>query len=498
MFNHPLFLLLFPLLVMILGPGRKAGAEEPGRSEIFWVLGAGFASGMATTWWFSRFHLVGALTTADFPEYCQSVAALVWHEDIYYSRNRSLLNGLVANFFAHEAGVIDGLAMSAIFHTVLLGSALYLWGRALGDRLAGLCAALLMGAVGPLAVLSRTLSFYPQVVAVFALSGAAVLWAWRWPSPRSIFLGSAAVGLCLATDLRGLAFGLSHGGLLLLLAGWYWWTQGRGARLFAVLLAALILPIVASYVASHRLYSDQAPGLEERMDVRKLFAERGYPEEKFKPPYDRPSRYLWGHSSPLEIPTTLRWISEQSRLAPENWKNRQHNSKEIRDQYDTWVWPLSVLCGVVVFVLRGQYRLMLGLAGVLVPYFANLHTAVRLVDFHVRFLGTGMLIIPALAGVAWAGLCQLPFSPLASRRAPTWLRPTLGFALLLVLMLGLIPTWLSPVAPWRRAIMGDRQPYDLQQAATQGGMDPRLIYPCLEALKADQQRDPESGYRIFR
>ncbi|HNH48445.1 MAG TPA: hypothetical protein PKY30_15500, partial [Myxococcota bacterium] len=487
-----------PLSVMILGPGPKSSTDAPHSRELLWALGAGITSCIATTWWFSRFHLVGALTTADFPEYCQSVAALVWHEDFYYSRNRSLLNGVMAGLFAREAGIIDGLALSSIFHTMILGSALYLWGRALGDRLSGVSAALLMGAVAPLAVLPRTLSFYPQVVAFFALSGAAVLWAWRWPSPRSILWGSAAVGLCLATDLRGLAFGLTHGGMLLLLAAWYWWKEGRGARLFAILSAALILPIVASYAVSHRLYSDQAPGLEERMDVRKLFAERGYTDAKFQPPYDRPSRYLWGHSSILEIPTTLQWISEQSQLAPENWKKRQHNSREIGDQYDNWVWPLAVLCGVVTFVLRGQYRLLLGLTGVLVPYFAQLHTAVSLVDFHVRFLGPGMLIIPALGGVAWAGLCQLPFSPLASRRGPAWLRPTLGFALLLAVMFGLIPTWLSPVAPWRRAIMGDRQPYDLQQAATQGGMNPKLIYPCLEALKNDKDRNSEAGYRIFR
>lgn len=498
MFNHPLFLLLAPLLVAILLPGRKGTQAESRSYEVLWALGAGFVACMATTWWFSRFHLVGALTTSDFPEYCQSVAALVYNEDYYFSRNRSLLNGVMAGLFAHEAGVIDALALSAIFHTIILGSALYLWGRALGDRLAGLSAALLMGAVAPLAVLPRTLSFYPQVVAFFALSGAAVLWAWRWPSPRSIFWGSAAVGLCLATDLRGLAFGLAHGGLLLLLSAWYWWKEGKGVRLFAILAAALVLPIVASYVASSRLYSDQAPGLEERMDVRKLFAERGYPDAKFQPPYERPSRYLWGHSSPLEIPTTLGWISEQRELAPENWKNRQQNSREIKDQYDSWVWPIAILCGVVTFVLRARYRLLVGLAGVLVPYFAQLHSSVRLVDFHVRFLGTGMVIIPALAGVAWAGLCALPISPLASRHGPAWLRPVLGFGLLLVLMLGLVPTWLSPVAPWRRAIMGDRQPYDLQQAATQGGMNPQLIYPCLEALKSDKSRDPESGYRIFR
>ncbi len=498
MFNHPLFLLFLPLLVMILGPGRKSAAEEPRPGEIFWTLGAGIAASAATTWWFSRFHLVGALTTADFPEYCQSVAALVWREDYFYSRNRSLLNGVIAGMFARQVGVIDGLALSSIFHTMILGSALYLWGRALGDRMAGICACLLMGAVAPLAVLPRTLSFYPQVVAVFALSGAGVLWAWRWPSPRSICMGSVAVGLCLATDLRGLAFGLAHGGLLLLLAAWYWWKEGRGAKLLLILSAAWSLPIFASYVVSGRLYSDQAPGLEERMDVRKLFAERGYPEAKFQPPYDRPSRYLWGHSSPLEIPTTLRWISEQSQLAPSNWKNRQHNSREIKDQYDSWVWPIAGLCGVVTFLLRGQYRLLLGLVGVLVPYFAQLHTAVRLVDFHVRFLGPGMLIIPALGGVAWAGLCQLPFSPLASRRGPAWLRPSIGIVLLLALMLGIVPTWLSPVAPWRRAIMGDRQPYDLQQAATQGGMNPKLIYPCLEALKDDKLRDSEAGYRIFR
>ena len=103
-----------------------------------------------------------------------------------------------------------------------------------------------------------------------------------------------------------------------------------------------------------------------------------------------------------------------------------------------------------------------------------------------------MPVLALVLGLGWATLVHgLPLwhrSP-----APTsWrahVRPLLGGVLLASLVLGAIPTWLGPTAPWRTPIWASLSSLQsaVRGARGQGGGPPRLAR-CTEALRDDISR----------
>lgn len=499
------FLPILVMVIRVISPGAKLREHDPW--HFLWdpllALAAGVYASASSTFWFSRFHLITPVTSSDFAEYCNSVAALAQNQWEYFSRNRSVLLALLPGKLSESWGVLDGLALSSILSTGLIGAASYLWARALLGRMAGISAALFFTTVGALTIVPRTLSFYPELSALFALSGAGVALAFRWPGALGLLFGSSMVGLVLLADLRGLAFGLAHGGLLLVVVGIASWKREKSRIRWGMLyLLCLVGPIVASFELGPYSYLPETPPLEARMDVRQFFWERGYKSHHFVPPYGYPSRYVWGRTSITRIPRTLEWIREQREIVPEDWRRTQRTAPQIDTQLLPWLLPglASALLGIVA--LRRNPRLIPPLLGAPLPLVAQLHAAATMVDFHERFLSSGMVFLPALLGVGWTVACTEPIRlnlnlPRIYRRYEhPLLRPAMMCLVLAVAVYGLLPTWLSPTAGWRRPFSGDDEAREFLGNALDHREDAQRGY-CYSNLQKDRDKDPQSGFHFY-
>ena len=157
-----------------------------------------------------------ALGSPDFGEYCWHVGLYVFDAIHEWGVNRSKLAGLPAGLLAPTLGVLDSLLVSAIASHAVIIASVYIWARALHGRSAGVAAALLLGAVGPLSVIGRMVTFYPEVTAGLALASAGAACALRWRTPFTIALASLGAGIALLIDVRGLLWALPAVGLALL------------------------------------------------------------------------------------------------------------------------------------------------------------------------------------------------------------------------------------------------------------------------------------------
>jgi hypothetical protein len=69
---------------------------------------------------------------------------------------------------------------------------------------------------------------------------------------------------------------------------------------------------------------------------------------------------------------------------------------------------------------------------------------------------------------------------------------------ILLLVLGVIPSWLSPSASWRWPVESDNNVVDaLRSALTGEQVGPRPIPLCTQALQADLDRGLPAGSRLL-
>ena len=261
-------LLLAPLVARtarVRGAGRTT---QTGLTALDWVLavGLGIAMALLCTIWLSPFTVPGSrvLGSPDFGEYCWHIGLYVFDAMHEWGVNRAKLAGLPAGLLAPHIGVMDSLLVSAVGSLAVVVGAVYMWGRALHGRTAGVAAAVVLGAVGPLAALGRMVTFYPPVTAGLALASAGAACALRWRTPLTIAMASIGASVALLVDQRGILWALPALGLAALATVIGPHKRWRG---FSLRLVALVLPVMMAWNLGQWSYKPNSRSLEGQVAI---------------------------------------------------------------------------------------------------------------------------------------------------------------------------------------------------------------------------------------
>jgi len=461
---------LIGLLVLLRVVAPLPPAAEPWRARVDVPLAllVGVAFGVLAAFWLAPHHLIGyPLLASDYSQYCEKVAALRDGASAHPHPSRSWWAGLLPGLLARRWGVEGGLALGALISVGCLGSGLFLCARLVHSRAAGVLAALLALGSAPVILLSRTASFYPEIVAVSMLAialgaGAAVLGGWGW-----WLAGGIGAGAALLVDVRGFQFGLTA--LALALLG----TLRAPDRILPVRVGCVLLPVMVSWWLAHDLALQGDPGLYVQSHA---YLEWGMLEAGLGRLETDPSRHdwLWGRSTLLDVPEALAALVSLAGRAPPELAAYQ----ATRIEWTSLVLPVAGcvavgLAGAVVLLRRAPWRLFVALAAV-APFLAVSVSAVRTLP-SARYLGTGFSGLWVLVGLGVAGLLTGERGLLPARaRVPVVL------AVMVLVAAGSLPTWYSPLAPWRRPVGSDHYP----AAIAEGRGEPHDAR-CAAAYAAD-------------
>lgn len=464
-------LLLIPLVARYFAPNQNGDDAWRTRVDIPLTLFAGVLMAALSSFWLARYHLKGwPLTASDFAQYCQSVASLQSGGFQYWVSQRSVPSGWLAGMLSRDVGVVGGLVLSTLIAQAVTGSAIFLWARAAHGRVAGIASVLVACAVAPLVVLSRTVTFYPMFVAACALCSAGAMLAVRYRNLPALFMGGLGVGVALLMDVRGLYWALA--GLVITCIGVVPRYIGHLPKRLGVVLA----PIAASWFVARATTLPNAQGLDYQTRFFIEDAVARVPGASVDLGAVSGQDFLWGRSYPWEIPgAILRLMAMTAKIPPE-----LAQSVEVAHNRETYLlpWIGPVVGGLLLWVLRMRLRpwtmaaFLISLGPFAVAYVTTATTLA-----HPRYLAVAMLAVPVALGVPLGAFVGAPSPPKVGI-------PLLGF--LLVLVLGVVPSWLSPVAGWRVAFKAEMEPRVFQLQAVP--MDNQNAY-CVIALARDRYRE---------
>ena len=493
---------VFPLLIIAVvlrrfGRGGDPNAAWDSKVDLSLAFGAGLTATLLSTAWMARYFVgVRPLTASDFGQYCESLAAFRSSALEGWIPQRSLVAGSVPGLFTESFGVVDSLLVGATLSHLVMAIGLYLWARAAHSRMAGVVAALISTTVAPLVHLSRTVTFYPETVAVCVLSAAGAVLSMRYRSLPAFAFSAVASGLVLLVDVRGLLWALPAVGITLV------------AALLAPRVHRKILGVVfvgAALAASHevgkRTTWETSPSLELQTvyyvdeAIRRFQPDQGgFDTEN----YMTGTQFIWGRSGTFTIPQTLRFLVELRATVPDGIEMQHETAYSRRVHLAPWVVPgaVGLLLGVV-----GAFRrkwLAAALLGSVVPFAVALQGTSQMVS-HSRYLANGITMIPVVLGIGMATVYwgRLRAEDSAAQRVLTrW--DGLVFGLLIVVVLGMIPTWLSPVANWRAPVTADIEPANtLWHAANSSTVPVDVSTRCAEALQDDFTAGFPVGSRLL-
>jgi len=519
------WLLLVPILALRLAGVRSHRAPPwSSRIDIGLAGGLGVGTALVNAWVLAPRHIATVLSS-DFSQVGTVAGSLVIGRPAPSLVLREPGAAILPTLLSVPLGVMDGLALAALISSVVTGAALYFWGRALLGRPAGVAAAVLACAFVPLVVLPRYYAFYPEVTACYACCAAAAACAWRWRGLSALACGGAGVGLALLSAPLGLLVGgVTLVGLLVL-------ALIAPVRRIPARLGVLLLPVVLSYGVARVVTPPDAKSLEAGVvvfisDSRGLLLElRGWmlppdlqpvgygllrrlASDPFSPHRGADRCYRWGRSGVHHIPGTLASLALLSAAMhlPEDdggWGAPQPHQgaavaaqrvagERARRHVHPWLF-LSLASLLVVGVgLRRRPAELVILLLLLLPFALSTNT-MRTTQVWARYMMSAMLPVPVLLGSAWA---MLAFGPARDEHAagPRWRSSAslLTLVVLASLVLGLIPSWLAPDAPWR----GERFPTCGDQRGQFQGAARRLAETTDRAglLRAAQEpftgRDP--------
>lgn len=471
--------LFAPLLLGLLAPPSTPDVERPPRPAAELGLGLAVSVGVSllASFWLVRWGTSLRFLSSDFHEYCSSTLALAQGNLHTFTGQRSVLAATPSALLSEALGLLDGMAVSALLACAAMALGLHAWGRAVHGPLAGVCAALAAFTMTPLVLLSRTLSYYPEMVAGFTLAAGATALALRFRTFRAVTLGAIGAAGCYLVDFRGLFWGLSFSGLMLLACllpetGWRD-LPGAGSRWLQRSLGKLTVTGVL-HAVSYGLGRWSFPKdstLEGTMDLRRFVQDSGFRDPDYAlitgpPPA---TGYRWGSSELLDIPGTLAHVMREAALLPEAYWNTDQTQWVLSRTVTPWlgVWGGAAVLCLILVLTTGRERLgrLLALVGCAVPFLVAFKGAIEVQRGAYHYLAMGEPVMALVMGVAFVGLVDalqgLPWlrlrldglwSRVPAPRLRSWIRPALCFALALALLLGALPSRLSPAATWRERL----------------------------------------------
>ena len=438
-------LLLLPVAWRLLPGGRRDPEDWDWKLDpLLLVLTTAIAT--ATVAWGTHYYMPrDILTASDFPEYCSAVLSVRDQIPEIWSGNRSRFAAALPAFWAGKTGILDAFALAGLTCAALICGSLFLWGRALHSRLAGILAAIFCISVAPLVLQSRTVGFYPEVAASLSLAAAATALAMRFRNAWTCGLAGAAIGLALLVDLRNLMWAVPYVGLTFLAA--LRWPR----RQALTSLAALFVPLLVSWNLGPVAFPDGTTAFEHQVNLQLRYHEMGVDDPRYLPPYRlSPTRYIWGQTPFTDIPRTLLWLQQQGDLVPEYSAVLpfEHRGGGIIVRH--WIPLAMVSLLVCLWGLRKKPLLLFGLGGTSLPFLLAFNNAIMVSRAVPRFLGYAMPFVPLLLGVAFAVLAQGK----AGTGEKPWThrnRAWFGGVVLCVFLVatGVVPSGLSPAASWR-------------------------------------------------
>lgn len=435
-------------------------------------LGIGF-------WWvadtqLARAHMLDPWNTADLSDYCNAILHLSGDPDVPWSIKRSKITGWLAAPLAQSEGIMSALRASSVVASVLVGSGLYLWGRAAAGRTAGVLAVLAALALGPLVLLSRILTFYPMVAAFFVVGAALATAGIVSRNPKHLALTGVGVGLALLADVRGLVWA-GPWALAALWAVWRASDRGQALRWF-------LAPLAVSYLVARWSFPADAVSLEAQMDVRPLMHMYGSEHPAHAPPWDTGGAFVWGRTLPWDWLATIWFVIQQVQVPilegfpPPVARFAANN--HMAPLVPVWLGSAAV----AGLMLWRRPRALVAVAATVLPFAIAFHGQANLAEIRVRFLCQILPGLAVLAGIALGSVVQgVPV--LWGRTRWFGLRGVAVVVFSALAVTGQMSTDVSPWARWRRPwpVVSEllvMHP-DAQVEAT------ARKQPCVEALAED-------------
>jgi hypothetical protein len=513
------------LILLALLPGRRGPSGvwdwriDPALAVVVAVVVASLQAS-----WFVHFPLAGdVVTTSDFQEYCASIDLASQRNWGPMSRNRSRLPGLLLAQL-RGPGVIESLATGAVLSAGVTAGGVYLWGRGLHGRLAGVLAALAILTLHPLVTQVRTLSYYPMITATLCVCCGLAAVAVRLRHPVAMLFAGAGMGLALSMDLRGLIWVLPCLSVCVAASMGSKWVHAPLRWL------GLAVPIWVSWATGRYAYKPETTPLEIQANLRARLHELGF---QVGDPFDiRPPEFVWGRSPMGDLPDTLQWLAAEGEQMPAMVDMKELVRTSL-PEVEPWMGLAAVCLILAVWGLRKRPWLAGMLLGSVLPFALTLRNSVLVLKGLARFVAQGMPALALVMGLAAAVLVQghvrtawrdrrhepAQWWPVAwlqagrrrwGARVPTpprwmaavdrvhatpwmawvWSAGVVGWAL--VLVLGMVPSRLSPAAPWRSGASPSPDGYSsvvcvVHTAAGRGDgcFLPPTAASCVQAVRGD-------------
>lgn len=400
--------------------------------------------------------------------YCDCVGVVRDGAFDRYVRIHSILPALLPGALSVHFGVLDGLLYTSMFATFLAIVGLYVWGCALGGRLSGILSALFFAAIAPLSVIVRQPTFYPEITAVFIWTMASTALAVRYATPASFFLSGSSIALSLLIDLRGLLWAapalimnLSVCVYELVRPRWH------GVRYRMLMIFAFVIPIFLSFPVGRLVYLPGTIPLERQValsieDQARWLGIEHYRDRAYMAQF-RHGGYVWGWSSPRSWVEAILSVKKQRDDLVDSLQDiPAAKMSKIGTVWSRHVSPflgiLSVsLIVIFIYDFRDKRSLLAVIASMSIPLLMITESAQFLTM--VRHIQSPIAVVPVIVGVAITRFVPtggvLEPKLLGPALWKVWLRPAFVVVSCVLIVTGVVRSYVSPQAVWRVPLIAD-------------------------------------------
>jgi hypothetical protein len=430
---------------------------------------------------FPKYHIIGGdYSEIDVAGYCRSLGSLRDGAPADWGAKHSPFAGLLLREPTRQLGILGALTGGALLSAGALGLGIYSWARIAAGRVAGACAVLLAAANQTFVWLARSPSFYPETTALCVIGAAGVAASLRWRTVPALLVGAGGAGLILAADVRFCTVGLWCAGLVGIRAG-IGPVRALPTRLLCVI-GPLALSWWAAGLAHTAVMGDRPPAGVVLQALGYLKEVPGFAAPA--PQWIAARDFAWGVSPLAALPGALTALATLAASVPKGAADGPTELAARAAWLTPWAIPLVFAFGAALPMIRRRPSAWFAAFAPAFPLLLNLY-----VVFHTfaqpTYFTLGMSALPVLLGVG-----------IAAAGGPRWtIKPSIALIGLLTLaVLGVIPGFLSPVAPWRVPYVDRNRVYDAYARATGGTPVPALdrewpngedVVQCVQALEAD-------------